>query len=173
MQTRKPGQFSSHLALINKLATAQAKTAFELGRELSIIKEHALYTDAGFGTWEHFVASSELRMVPNTAKRLVKVFDNLKRLGYSQVESKQLMQQFTPAALANVLPSMDRKAAATTIARRVNKPKDMKMLGFSMSDEELIVIDKALCNMGMEIDPKTGRRYGAKDAFVQLASLHG
>lgn len=170
MQTKRNlDQFSKHLTKINQLATREATCVFELGRELSIIKQNKLFEDAGFAHWGHFIGSKSLEMIPSKATRYAGIYENLQRLGYKTDECKQLIQEFNTTALSDILPKLDKKVTAKTIAKRLNNAAEYKQIAFSGFDEDgFQVVMEALAKCGMETN-ENGRRSNTGVALVEMS----
>lgn len=163
------GEFSRHLQIVNDQAATAAKCIYTIGRELTMIREYKLFENAGFANWAHFANSKDLEMPASRADKYMAMYRHAHRLGYSEVESKQLFQQFTVAGLMKVLPKLERKVTFATIARRIGVEADCKQLAFSLpeGDPDTKVIENVLGKFGMITDSITGRRSGAKDAMVK------
>lgn len=170
MTRRKLGQFAEHLALINDLASKASKSVYEIGRELSIIKEHKLYKDAGFSGWTHFAASKDLNMTYNTADLYMKLYDNFTRLGFSADESAETIQQFSIHKLKPVLAAAKTRPTLRAIQRRINKADDSKLFTIAFEGDMAVAVLARLTDNGMVVS-ENGRRHNVKGALLKVMNI--
>lgn len=147
---------------------AQVEAQFEIANLLAAIKEHKLYENMQYSSFDSLVVS-ELDFAVNAAHGYVKLYCIFTSLQYSKEAYLKLMQQFGWRRLNKALQHSPRKLGYRAIKARLQEMDDAKPSQFNLlltKESDVKRLENLLKEHGLRTSE--GRRSGLTTSMIAL-----
>lgn len=139
---------------------------YEMGRILSAISKDKLFKVIGYQSMGALI-DEELSFTPSTAHSYIRLYDNCKRLRYSDKEAVKIINEFGLRHLNAILPKESQKIGSKAIANRV-KALDEKQFTIWVHKNEYQEIEDAMFKMG-GMKEESGKWKNSSEALLNMA----
>jgi hypothetical protein len=143
---------------------------FEMGQILSGIEHGKLWELLGYQSFGHLV-EEEMSFTAGTAGKYYHTYRHMKRLGYTKVESLDLIRSFSFTRIAEWSAKAKVKVGKRAVGNAIEKILENKhQINFTVNKEEYELINRVLKAYGAE-QSESGRWLNSTPAFVDAMAL--